>query len=128
MLILFDHGTPAPLRPFLQGHTVRQAKAHGWDRLTNGNLLDMAGKDAAGKAGFDRLVTSDKNMRYQQNLMGRKIAIVVLGNSQWPVLRLHMQLVVAAGNVACTLKKEAPCYGKSGLVAMPRCGEYPRQG
>ena len=60
MLILFDHGTPAPLRPFLQGHTVRQAKAHGWDRLTNGNLLD-----AAENAGFDMLVTPDKNMRYQ---------------------------------------------------------------
>ena len=95
MLILFDHGTPAPLRPFLQGHTVRQAKAHGWDRLTNGNLLD-----AAENAGFDMLVTPDKNMRNQQNLMGRKIAIVVLGNAQWPVLRLHVERVVAAVNTA----------------------------
>jgi len=97
MLILFDHGTPAPLRPFLEGHTVRLAKAQGWDRLTNGDLLD-----AAEKAGFDMLLTPDKNMRYQQNLAGRKIAILVLGNAQWPILRLHVKRVVAAVNAAET--------------------------
>ena len=63
--------------------------------MTNGNLLD-----AAENAGFDMLVTPDKNMRYQQNLMGRKIAIVVLGNAQWPVLRLHVERVVSAVNAA----------------------------
>jgi hypothetical protein len=55
---------------------------------------------AAETAGFDVLVTTDKNIRYQQNLTGRMIAIVVLGNAQWPVLRLHVAHVVAAVNAA----------------------------
>jgi hypothetical protein len=63
----------------------------GWDRLTNGELLD-----AAEANGFDLLLTTDKNIRYEQNLVGRKIAIVVLGNAQWPVLRLHLERLVAA--------------------------------
>lgn len=95
MRILFDHGTPAPLQSFLTGHTVREAKAQGWDTFKNGGLLF-----AAEAAGFDVLVTTDKNMRYQQNLTGRTMAIVVLGNAQWPVLRLHVALVVAAVNAA----------------------------
>jgi hypothetical protein len=51
-------------------------------------------------AGFDVLVTPDKNIRYQQNLTVRTIALVVLGNPQWPILRLHMERVVAAVNAA----------------------------
>lgn len=85
MRILFDHGTPAPLRSFLTGHTVRAAKAQGWDTLTNGDLLT-----AAEAAGFDLLVTTDKNIRYQQNLTCRTIAVLVLGNAQWPVLRSYI--------------------------------------
>ena len=95
MRILFDHGTPAPLQAFLTGHTVLEAKAQGWDTFKNGDLLI-----AAEAAGFDVLVTTDKNMRYQQNLTGRTIAIVVLGNAQWPVLRLHVAQVVTAVNAA----------------------------
>jgi hypothetical protein len=95
MHILFDHGTPGPLRSLLTGHTVRAAKAHGWDTLTNGDLLT-----AAETAGFDVLVTTDKNMRHQQNLTGRRIAIVVLGNAQWPILRLHVARVMTAVNTA----------------------------
>ena len=95
MHILFDHGTPAPLRSFLTGHTVREAKAQGWDTFKNGDLLT-----AAEAAGFDVLVTTDKNIRYQQNLTVRTIAIIVLGNAQWPVLRLHVARVVAAVNAA----------------------------
>ena len=55
---------------------------------------------AAEDAGFDILLTTDKNMRYQQNLAGRKIAIVVLGRQQWPQLRPHVQRVVEAVNAA----------------------------
>ena len=91
MLILFDHGTPAPLQTFLTGHTVREAKAQGWDTFKNGDLLI-----AAEAAGFDVLITTDKNIRHQQNLAGRAIAIIVLGTAQWPVLRLHVARVVAA--------------------------------
>ena len=95
MLVLFDQGTPAPLRAFLTGHTIRTAAEQRWTTLANGLLLD-----AAEAAGFDVLMTTDKNIRYQQNLARRMIAIVVLGNPQWPVVRLHIQKVVAAVNAA----------------------------
>ena len=88
MLILFDNGTPAPLRLALPEHTVVEAIDRGWERLVNGELIA-----AAEQAGFDVLLTTDKNMRYQQNLTGRKIAFVVVGNQQWPVLRLHVDRV-----------------------------------
>ena len=95
MLVLFDHVTPRGIARFLPGHTVTKAKDRGWDRLTNGDLL----AEAEG-AGFDVLLTADKNMRYQQNLAGRKIAIVVLGQQQWPQLRPHIQRAVEAVNAA----------------------------
>ena len=95
MLIIFDQATPVPIRPYLQGHTIRTATQQGWDKLRNGDLLT-----AAEEAGFDILLTTDKNMRYQQNLAGRKIAIVVLGQQQWPRLRPHIQRVIEAVNAA----------------------------
>jgi len=91
MLILFDHGTPAPLSSFLKDHTVKKTKDLGWDTLSNGELLR-----AAEKAAFEIFLTTDKNVRYQQNLADRIIAIVVLGNSRWPVVRLYVDRVVAA--------------------------------
>ena len=95
MLILFDQGTPVPLRAFLIGHTVRTAAEQAWSTLANGKLLD-----AAEAAGFEVLVTTDKNLPNQQNLARRRLAIVVLGNAQWPVLKLHIQLAVDAINSA----------------------------
>jgi hypothetical protein len=95
VLILFDNGTPAPLRHALKGHTVVEAIDRGWDRLSNGELIA-----AAENAGFELLLTTDKNIRYQQNLTGRKIAFVVLGNHQWPRLRRHVDRVIAAVNAA----------------------------
>src|SRR2546430_16649508 len=82
MLILFDHGTPAPLRSFLRNHTVKKTKDLGWDTLSNGELLR-----AAEEAAFEIFLTTGKNIRYQHNLADRTIAIVVLGNSRWPVVR-----------------------------------------
>ena len=95
MLILFDQATPVPIRPYLEGHTVRTAAQQGWEKIGNGDLLT-----AAEEAGFDMLLTTDKNMRYQQNLAGRKIAVVVLGQQQWPQLRPHIQRVIEAVNAA----------------------------
>jgi hypothetical protein len=95
MLILFDNGTPAPLRYSLKGHLVVEAIERGWDRLVNGELIT-----AAESAGFEVLLTTDKNMRYQQNLADRKIAFVVIGNQQWPVLRRYVDRVAAAVNAA----------------------------
>src|SRR5713101_1719053 len=67
MRIIFDQGTPVPIRSYLELHTVRTAAQQGWDKLTNGDLLT-----AAEEAGFDLLLTTDKNMRYQQNLAAGK--------------------------------------------------------
>jgi len=72
-----------------------EAIERGWDRLANGELIA-----AAESAGFDVLLTTDKNMRYQQNLSGRKIAFVVLGNQQWPVVRRYTDRVASAVNAA----------------------------
>jgi hypothetical protein len=91
MLILFDQATPVPLRLYLKGHTIRTAYEQGWDRLTNGELLR-----AAENAGFNALPTTDKAMRYQQNLEGRRIAVLVLSRQQWPELRPHVQLIAEA--------------------------------
>jgi hypothetical protein len=95
MRIIFDQATPVPIRKYLLGHSVRTAAQQGWDRLKNGDLLDVAER-----AGFDLLLTTDKNMVNQQNLTGRKIAIVVLGRQQWAGLRPHIQRVVEAVNAA----------------------------
>ena len=95
MRILFDHGTPAPLIPFLKGHAITKAKDLGWDRLTNGELLQ-----AAEEAGFEVLVTTDKNLATQQNLRGRTLAIVVLGNSQWPTVQRFVRKITAVVNAA----------------------------
>src|SRR5271165_1568360 len=95
MLVLFDQSTPVPIRPYLEGHTVRTAFQQGWDKLKNGELLS-----AAERAGFDVFLTTDKNIRYQQNLVNRKIAVVVLGQQQWSHVRPHIQSVVNAVNGA----------------------------
>jgi hypothetical protein len=95
MLVLFDHSTPAPLSSYLIGHTVTEARNRGWDTLSNGELLTEAER-----AGFDVFLTADKNIRYQQNLAARRIAVVVLGTPQWPLVRLHTAKVAAAVNAA----------------------------
>jgi hypothetical protein len=95
MLILFDHGTPRSIARWLQGHTVVEAVARGWDTLPNGELLKVAEG-----AGFDVLLSTDKNIRYQQNLRACRIAIVVLGNPQRPAVHRYIDQVVAAVNAA----------------------------
>jgi len=95
MLILFDHSTPAPLAPYLTKHSVTKAKDRGWDKLSNGDLLTEAER-----AGYDLLLTADNNMRYQQNLTGRRIALVVLSTPQWPRVQLHIDKITAVLNSA----------------------------
>jgi hypothetical protein len=95
MRILFDHGTPSGIARSLAGHEVTEAIERAWDRISNGELLA-----AAEAAGFELLLTTDKNIRYQQNLTGRKIAIVVLGNSAWRLVRNHLDRIVVSVNEA----------------------------
>ena len=79
MRILFDQGTPAPPRRFLGGHSVDTAYERGWSDLRNGDLLREAEKD-----GYDLLITKDQNIRFQQNLAGRRVGILVLLSTSWP--------------------------------------------
>lgn len=79
MRVLFDQGTPVPLRKHLSAHQVITTFELGWNNLKNGELLQMAEEN-----GFSVLVTTDQNLRYQQSLIGRKIAIIVLTTTSWP--------------------------------------------
>jgi hypothetical protein len=96
MLILFDQGAPRGVARVLRGHLIVTAKMRGWDRLTNGALLS-----AAEGAAVDLLFTTDRRIRYQQNLAGRKIAIVVLtGTTKWSRVRFHLERIAAVIDAA----------------------------
>ena len=95
MLILFDNGTPAPLRYALKGHVVVEAIERGWDKLVNGELIAVAEA-----AGFDLLLTTDKNIRHQQNLTGRKMALMVLSTNNWSLVKTHIGEIMAAIDAA----------------------------
>ena len=90
MRILFDQGTPAPLRDHLPGHSIETAYEKGWSALRNGELLAKA------EAEFDVLITTDRNLREQQNLAGRRIAILVLPTTSWPRLQKITSQIAAA--------------------------------
>jgi hypothetical protein len=89
--ILFDQGTPVPLRRSLDGHVVATAYELGWSTLTNGDLILLAEKE-----GYELLITTDTNLRYQQNLQERAIAILVLTTTSWPRIRKVTDRIQAA--------------------------------
>jgi hypothetical protein len=89
--ILFDQGTPVPLRRHLTPHKVETAYERGWSTLRNGDLLNRAESER-----FDVLVTTDANIRYQQNLTDRRISIVVLSTTSWPRIQRALDEVVQA--------------------------------
>lgn len=88
MKILFDQGTPVPLRKRLVGHTIETAFERGWSEEKNSQLLKQAEE-----AGFELLVTTDQNMKYQQNLRTRKLAILVLSTTSWRRLMPHAKAI-----------------------------------
>lgn len=91
MRIVFDKNVPVDVRRFLPRYDVRTfVEMHWHPQLENGALLD-----AAEAADFDVMVTSDQNIRYQQNLTGRKLALVVLGSNIWPVVRSYEEAIAA---------------------------------
>ncbi len=91
MKVLFDQGTPAPLRQFLLKHEVMTAFEKGWSTLQNGDLIRIAELECV-----EVLVTTDSNLKYQQDLRHRKIRIVVLLSTSWPKIRPKVASVVAA--------------------------------
>lgn len=94
MRVLFDNGTPRGVAAALPDHTIEEARSHGGDNLRNGELLD-----AAEVAGFDVFATTDRNIRHQQKLTGRKIAMV-LGKGRWRLIRNRLPEIAAAVTAA----------------------------
>ena len=90
MRILFDQGTPVPLRFLLAEHDVSTTFELGWSRLGNGELLALAESE------FDLLITTDRQLRHQQNLSGRRLAILVLPTTSWRRIEAHGDEVVRA--------------------------------
>ena len=95
MRVLFDKSAPNGLARHLQDHAVSTAEQCGWGPLENGDLLTVAEE-----SGYELFLTADKNLRYQQNLAGRKISILVLGQSPWPLVRQHIPAILAAVDAA----------------------------
>ena len=95
MRILFDQGTPVPLRDSLKEHEVSTTYERGWSGLRNGELLDAVEREE-----FALLVTTDSNLRYQQNLSARRLAVIVLLSTSWPRIKRVIASVVDAVNAA----------------------------
>lgn len=91
MKILFDQGTPVPLRKLLPEHTVVTAYERGWQTLENGSLIAAAEAD-----GFEVIITTDQNLKYQQNLTNRSISILVLSSTSWPRIRVNASSIQEA--------------------------------
>lgn len=98
MKILFDHCVAKPLRKFLPGHEVKTTREMRWEGLKNGALLAKAEE-----AGFDLLLTVDQNLRYQQNLSGHAIAVVVMIANGITVDDLR-PLIPAVENILLTIQ------------------------
>jgi len=105
--IVFDKNVPVGVRRFLSKHEVHTFASMRWHpQLENGELLNVAEVEK-----FDVIVTSDQNISYQQNLTGRKLALIVLGSNIWPVVRLHEMEIVA--------KVDAVTPGSYVFIEMP---------
>ena len=93
MKILFDHCVPAPLRECLHDHTVVLASELGWHDLENGELITKVEE-----AAFDLFISTDQNIRYQQAITGRRVALLIVLRQNWPALRPHATEVLSAVN------------------------------
>lgn len=91
MKLLFDQGTPAPLRGNLREHSVDTLAEKGWSDKGNGELLDLAERE-----GYEVLVTTDQSLRFQQNLAARQVGVVVLLSTNWREVRLRTEKIAEA--------------------------------
>ena len=112
--ILLDHNVPVGVRSFLDKHEVRTIIEMGWPpQMENGELLRTAET-----ANFDALVTSDQNIRYQQDARSRKLALIVLGSNIWPIVRNYADEIAA--------EVEAARPGSCVFIEMPLPPKPPR--
>ena len=91
MRILFDQNVPRALRNLLPGHDVRTAAEMGWSTLANGNLVD-----AAERAGFEAIITADRNFLHQVDISARNISVIILSTNHWPTLQRGAQAILRA--------------------------------
>ena len=116
MRIVFDKNVPIGVRHFLSKHEVRTFVEMNWHpQLENGELLKVAEA-----SGLDVMVTADQNIRYQQNLTGRKLSLVVLGSNIWPVVRDH--------GASISEKVDVSTPGSCQFIEMPLPPRRPRDG
>lgn len=90
MRILLDECVPSPLRNLLSAHDCATTQQLGWAGIRNGELLRLA------ESQFDLFITADQNLRYQQNLRGRRIAILELSTNRLHRLQAAQQLILSA--------------------------------
>jgi hypothetical protein len=109
--VLLDHSVPRPVACILTTHSVERAYQRGWAALKNGDLLDAVQAD-----GFDVFVTSDQNLRHQQNLASRRLAIVVVGTNIWRVIAANPDPI-----------RQAVDRAKPGTVTLVPYPKPPRQ-
>lgn len=91
--ILLDEGVPVGVRRYIEGFSVEIVAEIGWAGLANGDLIA-----AADLAGFEIMITADKNLVYQQNLTSRKLALVVLETNHWPTIQAAAGRIQQARN------------------------------
>jgi hypothetical protein len=113
-LLLFDRNCPNPLIRGLTGFTIRTTQVQGWNTLTNGALLR-----AAERAGFDIMLSADRNLRHQQNLQGRRLALVVMSSPAWPLVQPHIALVQAALDAATAGSYQEVVFPRPALRRKP---------
>ena len=114
MRILLDHNLPHKLRTSLSTtarHEVLTASYLKWGELTNGELLRAAEGD-----GFDVFVTGDQSLAYEQNLSGRRLAIVALSANNWPIIKTYIAQILAAMDEALP-----------GTFQVVECGTFKRK-
>jgi hypothetical protein len=95
MRVLFDQGTPVPLRRYLPHHSVTTVFEKGWSTLQNGELLLVAEQEA-----FEIFVTTDQNLKHQQNLANYRLTIVILTTTSWPLIERQIYDVITAIDTA----------------------------
>ncbi len=110
MRILFDQGTPVPLRRALPGHLVTTVYQQGWPTLPDEQLLT-----AAERAGFEVFITTDQQLKYQQQLADRRLAILVLGSTSWPRIEPYGEAIrQVVEQLTSGSYREFPIQGPSG--------------
>lgn len=108
MRVLLDENLSYELRHSMAGHDVFTVRYMGWGGLKNGALIA-----AAETEGIEVFVTGDRNLAYQQNLTGRRMAIVTLSAHNWPIIRNHVQTIARAVDAATP-----------GSFQFVQCGEF----